>query len=184
MIILYILVALLPVALYFSYQVKRSSPSEHWPVLSTELNLSYEDEPARMTGDFSGRRAQISALSDDVTLTMWLKAPTRLRVECGPKAVAPKGTALKPITAIEPAFGENLLAWTSDAAAGANVFDTTLQIRLAYMARVKFNCTEISAVWTVPDLKDAVEAKAILHGLTAVAEALERFPLTGGAPRA
>jgi hypothetical protein len=185
MIIVIILVSLIPIWMFFSYQIKRASPAEQWPLLSLDLKLVYEEDPARMTGDWSGRRAQINSLSDGVTVTMWLKTPTRLRVECGPKAAVLKRNlpvAPHPVAALEPAF-QQYLARCSDKAAGHAVFDSALQGRLAYMKDVDFVGTDISVIWTVAHLKDVAEAQAILHALGAIADALEKFP-TGDSPLA
>jgi hypothetical protein len=138
-----------------------------------------------MTGDWGGRRVQINTLSNGVTLTMWLKTPTSVRVECGPKAVVLKRNlpiAPNPVAALEPAF-EQFLARSSDKAAGPAVFDSSLQGRLAYMSEVDFVGTDISVIWTVPHLKESADAEPILHALGAVAEALEKFP-AGGSPLA
>jgi hypothetical protein len=178
MIIVIILIALVPLYLFFSYQMKRSSPTEQWPVLAPDLKLVYETDPSRMTGAWGARRVQINTLSNNVTLTMWLNTPSRLRVDCGPKDEMAKRPALiapYPVAALEPEF-DKWLARCSDQAAAPAVFDSALQGRLAFMPEVDFVGNESSVIWTVPRLKELTQAQAILHALNAVAETLERFP--------
>jgi hypothetical protein len=175
-------VVLVAIVLFFANSIRRRTPSEQWPLLAPNLKLGYEDDPARMTGDWVGRHVQVLSLPASVSLTMWLKTPTRLRVECGPKdAVAkrPGYSSAESVAAVDAAFRDKFLARCSEKNPGAVVFDGALQIRLSDMPRVDFVGSDQSVIWTLPDLKDQAEAESIFGALRVIVDSLERFPFEG-----
>jgi hypothetical protein len=179
MLIFIALVALVPIGLFLSHLLRQNDPSQQWPILATGLKLSYENDPARITGDRGGRRVQIIVIPTGVTVTMWLKRPTDLRVECGPKDVVAQRSKESMPTAVpvlDELFGKKYVGLCSDPAAAAGVFDAALQIRVSDMERVDFVGHGASVIWSLPSLKREAEAAAILDALTAVSESLERFP--------
>lgn len=56
-----VLVALIPIGLYFWREHKLSTPSLQWPVLAKILSLQYEANPPRMSGLYEGRRVAVEA---------------------------------------------------------------------------------------------------------------------------
>lgn len=182
MTILYIVIALVPISLYVMHQLGLMNPSKRWPVLATSLKLSYDDDPPRITGDRGGRRVQIVAVPAGVTCTMWLKKPTYLRVECGPKDAVNRraGAAVSDAAPVlDEVFGKKYLGRCSDAEAAGSVFDAALQIRVSDMAEVDFVGNDASVIWSLPALKELAEAESVLGALTAVSEGLERFAVKG-----
>ena len=181
------LVALAPIAWYFWREHKLSTPSLQWPDLRKVLGLTYEADPPRMGGNWNGRKVAIESGDAGVTLTAWLSAETSLRVECGPRALVTKRAGMLVPDAVEPVdkdFREKLLARCSDKAAGAVVFDSTMQQRLAGLPAVDFVGEQFRVVWTVPSLREVDAAEALLGALCAVADGLESFPKAGGMPSA
>ncbi len=181
------LLALLPFVFYFWREHKMATPSLQWPVLGKILALTYEADPPRLSGNWSGRRVAVESAEGKVVLTAWLSAPTRLRVECGPKDVVTRraGIVLQdPFDAADRAFADRLLARCSDKAAGPTVFDAALQQRLAQLPHVDFIGQDTRVVWTLPEFKDPTAAETVLGALCAVADGLESFPQSGGLPNA
>jgi hypothetical protein len=187
MTLLLLVAGLIPVGLYFWREHKTSTPSLQWPILAKILGLQYEAEPPRMSGKWNGRTAAVETSPAGVALTVWLNAPTVLRVECGPKELVAKRAGIvlpDPVEPIDRDFRDKLLARCSDKAAGPTVFDAALQQRLAGLRDVDFVGSDTRVSWTVPVLKDPDSAEAILGALCAVADGLEHFPRSGGLPRA
>ncbi|MBI3288624.1 MAG: hypothetical protein HYZ74_03795 [Elusimicrobia bacterium] len=173
----------IPVAWYLWRAHTVNTPSLRWPVLAKILNLKYESGPARMAGVWNGRKVAFEAGAGSVTVSAWLNAPTRLRVECGAKDVVAGRAGMLVPDAVEPrdaGFRDRLLARCSDKAAGAVVFDVTLQQRLAALAAVDFIGEQQRVAWTVPAVRDIDEAEALLGALCAVSDGLESFPHSGG----
>lgn len=172
-----------PVGLYFWREHKTSTPSLQWPVLGKILNLQFEDAPPRLKGSWNGRELSFEALaSGGVRATAKLGAVTRLRVECGEKALVTKraGTVVPdPVDPLLPDFRDRLLARCSDKAAGHVVFDENMQTRLVGMPDVDFVGQGSAVTWSIPALKDPDTAEAVMGALCAVADALEGFPQGG-----
>ncbi len=173
----------IPVGLYFWREHKVTTPSLQWPTLGKILNLQFEDSPPRLTGNWNGREIAFEALAaGGVRATAKLGAATRLRVECGEKALVTKRAGMlvpDPVEPILPEFRDRLLARCSDKAAGAVVFDEAMQHRLAGMPDVDFVGQGVAVVWTFPLLRDPDAAEAVMGALCAVADALEGFPQGG-----
>jgi hypothetical protein len=185
--ILLALAALLPIALYFWRERALSTPSLQWPTLAKILGLQYEANPPRMSGKWNGRAVAVESGAAGATLTAWLSAPTRLRVECGPRELVAQRAGIvlpDPVEPIDKDFRGRLLARCSDKGAGPTVFDAALQQRLAGLPHVDFVGSETRVVWSAPALRDPDGAEAILGALCAVADGLESFPQGGGLPRA
>ena len=178
--------ASIPFALYFWVEHKTSTPSLQWPALAKILSLQYFDAPPRMSGNWNGRRVAVEAGSGGVTLTAWLSAATSLRVECGPAALVTQRAGIvvqDPVEPLDPAFRGKLLARCSDKAAGASVFDAGIQQRLGALPHVDFIGEDTRVVWTAPDLKDPDSAEALLGAVCSIADGLESYP-RGGSPLA
>lgn len=181
------LAVLVPFVLYFWREHKTSTPSLQWPTLAKILALTYEAEPPRMSGNWNGRRIAVQLEEGKITLTAWLNAATRLRVECGPRDVVTKRAGIvlpDPYEGTEREFRERLLARCSDKAAAPTVFDAAMQQRLARLPHVDFVGQDTRVVWTALALKDPDSAEALLGALCAVADGLESFPQGGGLPNA
>jgi hypothetical protein len=184
--LLAVLLAMIPIGLYFWVEHKTSTPSLQWPALGKILSLQYAAAPPRMSGNWSGRRVAVESGPGGVTVTAWLDAPTGLRVECGPAELVTKRAGLvvpDPVEPLDLAFRGKLLARCSVKAAGPTVFDAGLQKRLAALPHTDFIGEDTRVVWTVPVLKDPDGAEALLGALCAVADGLESFP-RGGTPLA
>lgn len=173
----------IPVGLYFWREHKVTTPKLQWPVLGRILNLRFEDAPPRLSGDWNGRAVVFEALEDGrVRATAKLHAATRLRVECGEKALVTGRSGMlvpDPVDPVLPEFRDRLLARCSDKAAGPVVFDQAMQHRLADMKDVDFVGQGAAVVWTFPLLRDPDTAEAVMGALCAVADALEGFPQGG-----
>ena len=181
-----VLGASVPFALYFWVEHKTSTPSLQWPALAKILSLQFFTSPPRMSGNWNGRRVAVESGPGGVTLTAWLSAETSLRVECGPADVVTKRAGLlvqDPVEPLDPAFRAKLLARCSDKAAGGSVFDAGIQQRLAALPHVDFIGEDTRVVWNAPALKDPDGAEALLGALCAIADGLESFP-RGGTPLA
>lgn len=182
-----VLLAAVPFGLFFWREHRMATPALQWPILAGVLRLQYEAAPPRLSGSWNGRRVAVQTEDGKVTLTAWLSAATRLRVECGPKELVTKRAGIvlpDPFEAGDRAFRERLLARCSDKAAGPTVFDAAMQQRLAHLPDVDFVGQDTRVVWTVPALKTPDSAEALLGALCAVADGLESFPVPGGLPRA
>ena len=178
--------AMIPLGLYFWVEHKTTTPSLQWPTLAKILALQYDAEPARMSGNWNGRRVAFESGSGAVTVTAWLNGETSLRVECAPAEVVTKRAGLvvqDPVEPIDRAFRDKLLARCSVKTAGPTVFDAALQQRLAALAHVDFIGEDTRVIWNVPVVKDPDGAEALLGALCAVADGLESFP-RGGKPLA
>ena len=185
--IVLVLIAAAPFALYFWHEHKVSTPSLQWPVLAKLLNMTCEDDPPRMHGNWNGRRVAFEATPAGATVTVWLNAATRLRVECGPieRVTRRAGIVLPdPVEPLDKTFRDKLRARCSEKAAGPTVFDVALQQRLAALPAVDFIGQGAKVTWTVPAVKDIDSVEALLGALCAVADGLESFPQGGTAPRA
>jgi hypothetical protein len=185
-VLLLVVVALVPGGLYLWREHKMATPSLQWPALGKILGLTYEPAPPRMSGTYNGRRVAVESSPAGATLTAWLAAETALRVECGTKtAMTERAWIVIPdqVAPSEAAFRDKLIARCSAKAAGARVFDATLQRRLASLPHVDFVGEKTRVVWNLPALKTPDEAEAVLGALCAVADSLETFPL-GGTPLA
>jgi len=185
---LLILVAFtLPLGWYFWREHKLNTPSLQWPVLKGILGLAYEANPPRLGGDWNGRKVALESLDAGVTVTAWLNAETRLRVECGPKELVTQRAGMLVPDAVEPVdsgFRDKLLARCSDKAAGALVFDATMQQRLLDLPAVDFVGEQYRVVWKVPVVNNPNQAEALLGALCAIADGLESFPKPGAMPNA
>jgi hypothetical protein len=184
---LFVLLGLLPIAVYFWREHKLATPSLQWPALGRILGLQYEANPPRMSGKWTGRPVAVESGPAGVTVSAWLSAATSLRVECGPKELVTKRAGVlvpDPVEPLDKDFRDKLLARCSDKAAGPTVFDAALQQRLAGLPHVDFVGQGTRVVWTLPVLKDPDGAEALLGALCAVADGLESFPQAGGLPRA
>jgi hypothetical protein len=177
----------IPFVIYFWRQREFNTPSRRWVKLAGILGLQYEAKPPRMSGVYSGRRTAVETAATGATLTVWLSVPTRLRVEAGAKELVARRAGVvvpDPVAALDPAFGERMLARCSDKAAGPIVFDAATQKRLAALPDVDLVGEASRVVWTVPAVADIDLLEAELSALCAVADGLEQFPQTGGMPRA
>jgi hypothetical protein len=172
-----------PVGLYFWKEHKTSTPKLQWPVLGKILNLQFSDLPPRLSCSWNGRELGFEALAaGGVRATAKLNAATRLRVECGEKALVTKRAGMvvpDPVEPILPEFRDRLLARCSDKAAGPVVFDEAMQHRLAGMPEVDFVGQGAAVSWTFSALKDPDTAEAVMGALCAVADALEGYPQGG-----
>ena len=172
-----------PVSLYFWREHKISTPSLQWPTLGKILNLSFSDAPPRLEGNWNGRELSFEALAaGGVRSTAKLNAATRLRVECGEKAVVTKRAGMVVPDRVEPIlpeFRDRLLARCSDKAAGPVVFDEAMQHRLAGMPEVDVVGQGTAVVWTFSSLKDPDTAESVMGALCAIADALEGYPQGG-----
>lgn len=176
-----------PFIWYFWREHKLNTPSLQWPAMKAVLGLTYEANPPRLGGAWNGRKVAIESVDGAVTVTTWLNAETRLRVECGPKDLVTKRAGMlvpDAVAANEPSFRDRLLARCSDKAAGPLVFDSTMQQRLASLPDVDFVGEQFRVVWTVPVVKDLNQTEALLGALCAVADGLESFPQPGAMPNA
>ncbi|UPT74776.1 MAG: hypothetical protein M0D55_03370 [Elusimicrobiota bacterium] len=181
------LLAIAPIAWYFWREHKLDTPSLQWPTMRAALGLTYEANPPRLGGAWNGRKVAIETSDAGVTVTAWLSAETRLRVECAPKELVTRRAGMVVPDALEPTereFRDKLLARCSDKAAGPIVFDSTMQQRLAGLKHVDFVGEQFRVVWKVPAVRDLNETEALLGALCAVADGLESFPKGGGMPRA
>lgn len=176
-----------PVGLYFWREHKLSTPALQWPTLGKILSLQFADAPARLEGDWNGRALRIEALADGgVRAVAKLNAATRLRVECGEKALVARRAGMvvpDPVEPLLPAFRDRLLARCSDKSAGPVVFDEAMQHRLAGMPEVDMVGQGTAVAWNLSALKDPDTAEAVMGALCAVADALEGYP-QGGMPLA
>lgn len=185
--ILVLLACAAPFIWYFWHEHKLNTPSLQWPAMKAVLGLTYEANPPRLGGAWNGRKVAIETADGAVTVTTWLNAETRLRVECGPSELVTKRAGMLVPDAVdpsEPAFRDKLLARCSDKAAGPLVFDSTMQQRLASLPVVDFVGEQFRVVWTVPVVKDLNQTEALLGALCAVADGLESFPKPGAMPNA
>ena len=176
-----------PAAWYFWREHKINTPSLQWPAMKSVLGLAYEANPPRLGGAWNGRKVALESLEGAVTVTAWLNAETRLRVECGPTELVTKRAGMlvpDAVAATEPAFRDKLLARCSDKAAGLLVFDSTMQQRLADLPAVDFIGEQFRVVWNIPVARDVNETEALLGALCAVADGLESFPNSGAKPNA
>jgi len=181
--LLFLIFGVGPLAWYFWREHKLNTPSLQWPSMHTALGLTYEANPPRLGGAWNGRKVAIEAAADGVTVTAWLNAETKLRVECAARDVVTKRAGMlvpDAVEAVETAFKQKLLARCSDKAAGALVFDATMQQRLAELGHVDFVGEQFRVVWKVPVVKELNETEALLGALCAVADGLESFPKGGG----
>ncbi|MBI5245636.1 MAG: hypothetical protein HY923_00520 [Elusimicrobia bacterium] len=172
-----------PLAWYFWREHKLNTPSLQWPSMRTALGLTYEANPPRLGGAWNGRKVAIESGADGVTITAWLNAETRLRVECAARELVTKRAGMLVPDAVEPvetAFKQKLLARCSDKAAGPLVFDATMQQRLSDLSHVDFVGEQFRVVWKAPVVKELNETEALLGALCAVADGLESFPKGGG----
>ena len=177
----------LPAGWYFWHDHKLNTPSLQWPGMKGVLGLDYEANPPRLGGARNGRKVAIEVVEGGATVTAWLNAETRLRVECGPKDVVTKRAGMVVPDALEPgvtAFRDKLLARCSDKNAGPLVFDATMQARLADLPAVDFVGEQFRVVWKVPVVRDLNETEALLGALCAIADGLESFPKSGAMPDA
>jgi hypothetical protein len=184
---LLLLLLVAPLAMYFWREHKLSTPSLQWPSMRTALGLNYEANPPRLGGTWNGRKVAVETAEGGVTVTAWLNAETRLRVECAPKELVTKRSGMVVPDAVEPSereFRDRLLARCSDKNAGPIVFDATMQQRLAGLRHVDFVGEQFRVVWNVPAVRELNETEALLGALCAVADGLESFPKGGGMPRA
>ena len=182
-----LLICIGPIAWYFWREHKLNTPSLQWPSMRSVLGLAYEANPPRLGGAWNGRKVAIESGEGGVTITAWLNAETRLRVECAPKEIVTKRAGMLVPDAVESAataFREKLLARCSDKAAGLLVFDATMQQRLAELTSVDFIGEQYRVVWKTNIVRDLNETEALLGALCAVADGLESFPKSGGMPRA
>lgn len=187
MLLLIVLACLAPFIWYFWHEHKLNTPALQWPAMKGVLGLEYEANPPRLGGNWNGRKVAIESPEGAVTVTAWLNAETRLRVECGPKELVTRRAGVVVPDAVEPveiAFRDKMLARCSDKAAGVIVFDSTMQQRLASLAAVDFVGEQFRVVWKVPVVKDLNETEALLGALCAVADGLESFPKSGAMPNA
>lgn len=181
------LVCLAPFIWYFWHEHKLNTPALQWPAMKKVLGLEYEASPPRLGGNWNGRKVAIESRDNAITVTAWLNAETRLRVECGPKDLVTKRAGVvvpDAVVPIEIAFREKLLARCSDKAAGTLVFDSTMQQRLANLAAVDFVGEQFRVVWKVPVVSDLDQTEALLGALCAIADGLESFPKPGAMPNA
>jgi hypothetical protein len=177
----------LPFIWYFWREHKLSTPALQWPDMKGVLGLQYDANPARLSGSWNGRKVAIESLEGAVTVTAWLNAETRLRVECGPKELVTRRAGMLVPDAVDPvdtAFRDKMLARCSDKPAGALVFDATMQQRLVSLPAVDFIGEQFRVVWTVPVVRDLDQTEALLGALCAIADGLESFPKTGAMPNA
>ena len=177
----------IPIAWYFWREHKLSTPSLQWPGMCKILGLEYEANPPRMAGTWNGRKVVFEAAANGATVTAWLAAPSRLRVECGPTEVVTRRSGMlvpDAVEAVDRDFRDKLLARCSDKAAGVIVFDSTMQQRLASMPAVDFVGQESRVSWTVPLVCDVNATEALLGALCAIADGLESFPQSGAKPNA
>ncbi len=180
--LLILLACLIPPAWYFWREHKLNTPSLQWPDMKTVLGLQYEADPPRLNGSWNGRKIALESVEGGVTVTAWLNAETKLRVECGPRELVTTRAGMLVPDAVEPvetAFREKLLARCSDKAAGIVVFDATMQQRLADLSAVDFIGEQFRVVWKVPVVRDLNETEALLGALCAIADGLESFPRSG-----
>ena len=185
--LLILLACAVPFVWYFWREHKLNTPSLQWPSMKTVLGLAYEPNPPRLGGSWNGRKIAFEAFEGGATVTAWLNAETRLRVECGPTELVTKRAGMLVPDAVEPvetAFRDKLLARCSDKPAGALVFDSTMQQRLANLAAVDFVGEQFRVVWKVPVVSDLNQTEALLGALCAVADGLESFPKSGAMPNA
>jgi hypothetical protein len=179
MLIFLCLVALVPIGLFVVHLLRTNDPAQQWPILATTLKLSFDSDPSRITGDWGGRRVQIIVIPSGVTVTMWLKRTTGLRVECAPKDVVAKRSPESMPTAVpvlDEIFGRKYVGLCSDPSAAGTIFDAALQIRVSDMEFVDFVGAGSSVIWSLPSLKKQAEAESVLVALTTIAESLERVP--------
>lgn len=187
MMLLVLLACVAPIAWYFWREHKLNTPSLQWPAMKGVLGLTYEANPPRLGGTWNGRKVALESLEGAVTVTTWLNAETRLRVECGPKDVVTQRAGMLVPDAVDPvdsSFRDKLLARCSDKAAGPLVFDSTMQQRLVSLPAVDFVGEQFRVVWSVPVINDLNNTEALLGALCAIADGLESFPKTGAMPNA
>jgi len=185
--LLVLLACVAPIAWYFWREHKLNTPSLQWPAMKGVLGLTYEANPPRLGGTWNGRKVALESLEGAVTVTTWLNAETRLRVECGPKDVVTQRAGMLVPDAVDPvdsSFRDKLLARCSDKAAGPLVFDSTMQQRLVSLPAVDFVGEQFRVVWSVPVINDLNNTEALLGALCAIADGLESFPKTGAMPNA
>ena len=174
-------------AWYFWRDHRLNTPSAQWPAMKTVLGLSYEANPPRLGGLWSGRKVALESVDGAVIVTAWLNAETSVRVECGLKELVTARAGMLVPDAVEPtvaAFREKLLARCSAKSAGPLVFDATMQQRLAELPVVDFIGEQFRVVWKVPVVRDPNETEALLGALCAIADGLESFPKPGAMPNA
>jgi len=187
MMLLVLVACAVPFIWYFWREHKLNTPSLQWPTMKAVLGLTYEADPPRLGGSWNGRKIAIESDEGPVTVTTWLNAETRLRVECGPKELVTKRAGMlvpDAVEPVEPSFRDRLLARCSDKAAGPLVFDSTMQQRLAGLPAVDFIGEQFRVVWTVPVVSDLNQTEALLGALCAIADGLESFPKPGAMPDA
>jgi hypothetical protein len=176
-----------PIAFYFWRDKEMRTPSSRWRKLAGPLGLQFAANPPRLLGEWNGRPAAVETGPGGAVVSVGLLRPTRLRVECGLKEVVERRAGVlvpDPVEPVDGAFRDRLRARCSEKAAGPVVFDAALQKRLAAMPEIDFVGAEARVAWSVPLVADLERAEAILAALCAVADALEHFPVVGGAPRA
>jgi hypothetical protein len=187
MMLLVLLACVAPIAWYFWREHKLNTPSLQWPAMKGVLGLTYEANPPRLGGTWNGRKVALESLEGGVTVTTWLNAETRLRVECGPKDTVTSRAGMLVPDAVDPvdsSFRDKLLARCSDKAAGPIVFDSTMQQRLVNLPAVDFVGEQFRVVWSVPVINDLNKTEALLGALCAIADGLESFPKPGAMPNA
>lgn len=185
--ILILIACMIPFIWYFWREHKLNTPALQWPTMKTVLGLEYEANPPRLSGAWNGRKVALEALESGVTITTWLNAETRLRVECGTKDVVTRRAGVVVPDPVEPtviAFRDKLLARCSDKSCGPLVFDATMQQRLVDLSIVDFVGEQFRVIWKLPVVNDLNETEAVLGALCAVADGLESFPKSGAMPNA
>ncbi|OGR83142.1 MAG: hypothetical protein A3J74_10715 [Elusimicrobia bacterium RIFCSPHIGHO2_02_FULL_57_9] len=175
---------LIPIGLYYFRQYKIANPKMQWPVLAPLLNLQYEGNPPRMSGQWNGRMVKIEthgaeqAEQEVVKISLFLAKPSRLRVEIGPREEVAQRAGLvvpDPVTTGDENFDRKFLARCNNKATGLEILDAIMRERILLQERVDILGEGNSIRWIVPHAKDPDTLETMLETLTVIATEMERF---------
>jgi hypothetical protein len=172
--------ALVPIGIVLARHYKTRTPSLQWPTLARLLNMKYEDNPPRISGQWNGRSISVEAGPTGVRAVANLSKPSRLRIEIGPRELVTSRSGMlvpDPAPTGDSAFDERFLLRSSDKAAGLKILDPVLRQRLMAQMDVDILGLGQAVIWTLPELKEPATLEAMLDVLTVISEEMERLPL-------
>lgn len=173
---------LTPLALFLWRRFSITTPSLQFPILAPILDMEYQSDPPRLSGDWDGRQTVIVALPEKqgVRINLALLQPSKLRVEIGPKELVEKRSGIvvpDPVHTGDPEFEGRFLARVNDKEAGLGLIDPVLRQRLLELphADILGQAGQVSCL--IPELVAPETAEQALEVLTAIAGGMEEFPL-------
>lgn len=171
----------IPIGLYYFRQYKIATPKLQWPVLAPLLNLAYQANPPRMSGQWDGRDAKIETHGEEaasVKISIFLSKQSRLRVEIGPKdEVAQRAGLVVPdkVATGDEAFEAKYAARCNNKATGLEILDPAMRQRIMEQPHVDILAEGNTVRWIVPQAKEPDTLEIMLGILTVIAAEMERF---------